>query len=573
MSAYDYILANIHDFRPGNEGDVDESSTTRSVNLASRTDLQPGSERNVDDSATTRSVNFASRNETHDDTSTTLLVNAMKHQHVSPADLCKVLSTTMTRHPDAGTKPTTGDNQCRSVNATEVTDLYSCHSAHRENHELLLDRGANGGIAGENVRVINYTGRHVDVRGIDNHQIIGIPIVTAGAVMDSQRGPVIGIMHQYAYTEKGKTIHSCGQLEWFKNDVNDRSVKIPGGLQRILTLDGYAIPINIEDGLPYISMKPYTDEQWDTLPQVILTSDAEWNPTVLDHRLDDNDDWFDAISDLQSNPTTNLFDEFGNYRKRVVVVEHATFFDAVDPPTVDDIVDDCVMHSNVDLYEVHSREITKQEPDYEALRPFFGWLPVDIVKRTFAATTQYARIPFSTTLKKHYKSPFPAFNVHRRDEPVATDTVYSDTPAVDSGATSAQLFVGTETLLTDVYGMKTDKQFVNTLEDNIRERGAMSKLISDRAQVEISNKVMDIVRALFIRTWQSEPQQQQQNPAERRYQTVKTMSNTVLDRTGAPAYTWLLCLMYVCFILNFTVSSALNSSDRIRTGMDPRTTS
>ena len=128
---------------------------------------------------------------------------------------------------------------------------------------------------------------------------------------------------------------------------------------------------------------------------------------------------------------------------RVVVVEHATFFDAVDPPTVDDIVDDCVMHSNVDLYEVHSREVTKQEPDYEALRPFFGWLPVDVVKRTFAVTTPYARTPFSTTLKKHYKSPFPAFDVHRRDEPVATDTLYSDSPAVDSGATSPQLFVRT----------------------------------------------------------------------------------------------------------------------------------
>jgi hypothetical protein len=118
----------------------------------------------------------------------------------------------------------------------------------------------------------------------------------------------------------------------------------------------------------------------------------------------------------------------------------------------------------------------------------------------------------STTLKKHYKSPFPAMNVHNCDEPVATDTVYSDTPAVDSGATSAQIFVATaETLLTDVYGMKTDKQFVNTLEDNIRERGDMPKLFSDRAQVEISNKVVDILRALFISSWQSEPHQQHQN--------------------------------------------------------------
>ena len=37
--------------------------------------------------------------------------------------------------------------------------------------------------------------------------------------------------------------------------------------------------------------------------------------------------------------------------------------------------------------------------------------------------------------------------------------------------------------------------------------------------------------------------------------TVKRMTNTILDRVGAPAYTWLLCLMYVCFILNVTVST------------------
>ena len=35
--------------------------------------------------------------------------------------------------------------------------------------------------------------------------------------------------------------------------------------------------------------------------------------------------------------------------------------------------------------------------------------------------------------------------------------------------------------------MQSSKQFVNTLEDNTRFSGAMSKLISDYAQVEISN--------------------------------------------------------------------------------------
>ena len=135
--------------------------------------------------------------------------------------------------------------------------------------------------------------------------------------------------------------------------------------------------------------------------------------------------------------------------------------------------------------------------------------------------------------------------------------MYADVPAVDDGATSAVLFVGTDTMVTDVYGVKTDKQFVNTLEDNIRERGAPNKLISDRAQVEISNKVQDILRTLFIGAWQSEPHQQQQNPAERRIQTIKNTSNRIMDRTGAPGFTWLLCLLYVCYLLNHTFNESI----------------
>jgi len=109
---------------------------------------------------------------------------------------------------------------------------------------------------------------------------------------------------------------------------------------------------------------------------------------------------------------------------------------------------------------------------------------------------------------------FPALNVHRCQEPVATDTVYADTPAIDDGSTCAQIFVGRESLVTDVYGMKINKEFLNTLEDNIRCQGAMDKLISDRAQVETSKKVQDILRALIIDDWQSEPHHQHQNFAK-----------------------------------------------------------
>ena len=54
----------------------------------------------------------------------------------------------------------------------------------------------------------------------------------------------------------------------------------------------------------------------------------------------------------------------------------------------------------------------------------------------------------------------------------------------------------------------------------------------------------------YIASWQSEPHYQHQNPAKQCYQDVKHLCNTVLDHTGAPAYCWLLCLIYICFVLN-----------------------
>ena len=59
--------------------------------------------------------------------------------------------------------------------------------------------------------------------------------------------------------------------------------------------------------------------------------------------------------------------------------------------------------------------------------------------------------------KKHLMSRNPALNVPRRHEAVATDTVYSDTRAIDSGVKMAQVFVGKESLVSDIYLMRSGK--------------------------------------------------------------------------------------------------------------------
>ena len=99
----------------------------------------------------------------------------------------------------------------------------------------------------------------------------------------------------------------------------------------------------------------------------------------------------------------------------------------------------------------------------------------------------------------------------------------------------------------------------------------MSKLISDRAQVEISNRVQDILRNYLIKDWRSEPHNQHYNPAERRYQDAKRMANTLLDRAGAPPSLSFLALSYICMILNHTSNASIKYAIpmQVLTGVTP----
>ena len=85
-------------------------------------------------------------------------------------------------------------------------------SKHSSSHYgSLIDRGANGDLAGSDVRILESTGRTVSVTGIDNHELPGLDIVTCAALLHTNHGKVVLIMHKYAYYGRGNTIHSPGQ--------------------------------------------------------------------------------------------------------------------------------------------------------------------------------------------------------------------------------------------------------------------------------------------------------------------------------------------------------------------------
>ena len=138
------------------------------------------------------------------------------------------------------------------VKRTRQIQVCQCYLFQHANHtnQQLVDRGANGGLAGSNMRVLHRTHRKINIQGIDNHEVTGLDVVTAATLLNTSQGEVIGIFNEYAYLGKGSSIHSSGQLDWLKTNVDEKSVK-DGGTQLITTLDGYSVPLLIKDGLAY----------------------------------------------------------------------------------------------------------------------------------------------------------------------------------------------------------------------------------------------------------------------------------------------------------------------------------
>ncbi len=177
-------------------------------------------------------------------TKVTPTTNTSDAKGTSPASLTRMLGT-----------PTPTKDHKVNVHRTYTSHLlYTVANATTsKSHGSLVDRGANGGLAGSDMRVVaTNEGHTVNITGIDNHQMVKIPVVTAGAYMTSNKGPVIGIFHQYGWVKSGRSIHFSPQLEHYKNEVTLHACR---QFQRISTPDGYAFPFDIIDGLPHLHLK------------------------------------------------------------------------------------------------------------------------------------------------------------------------------------------------------------------------------------------------------------------------------------------------------------------------------
>ena len=66
----------------------------------------------------------------------------------------------------------------------------------------------------------------------------------------------------------------------------------------------------------------------------------------------------------------------------------------------------------------------------------------------------------------------------------------------------AQFFVGKDTLVCDAYGIKSQKQFINTLYDNIKSRGAKTTLITDGGRILGLTALNSILQCVKYSVWE-----------------------------------------------------------------------
>ena len=350
---------------------------------------------------------------------------AMVHQsihtsHDDASDITKVLSAKRSRQ-------------------IQVCKHYVFQHANHTNNQL-VDRGANGGLAGSDMRVIYKTHRKINISGIDNHEVNGLDAVTAATLLNTSLGKVIVIFNEYAYLWKRSSIHSSGQLEWFKTHVDEKSIKV-GGTQLITTLEGYSVPLLIKDGLAYAtSLGRPTYQDMDTYPHVFFTSPDEWDPSVLDHDPPPLDG-LDPSQVLDQPFGDPMFDAYGDFNECII--------------------------ANLNIL------LDARPEDYGSyIANFIRVHLKSLIGMLYAHSLHGHLHPASRTLSM---------------SPPGMELLH--TPRITSKSILSPVILfstcGRDTLVCDAYGIKSTKQFINTLSDNIRKRGAMDTLISDGGKYEI----------------------------------------------------------------------------------------
>ena len=203
-----------------------------------------------------------------------------------------------------------------------------------------------------------------------------------------------------------------------------------------------------------------------------------WDPSVIDHVITDNNQWmqginvprldhpfndygecihweftgineeYDGIEALVYDTTDlNAQDKF-NHNKPILSQDIGLFDDNGEDDY--EIIKYCgntvVRFNDNTMISINTSQwrLPQGKHKYKQLRPCFLHNNKEVIKRTLEATTQFGRSLLAGKLQRNtYRSPFPANNAVQKNKVIATDSVKASIPAIDTGGVKqAQFYIG-----------------------------------------------------------------------------------------------------------------------------------
>ena len=179
--------------------------------------------------------------------------------------------------------------------------------------------------------------------------------------------------------EKGKSILLSNQCTSFRHNIQELP-GLYGGAWKIITRYGCVFNLKYQHGLTYMHQEDPSDNYITDITHVYFGSPGDWNP---DNKNDNDDDdlWFDAVSDYKEITDEGFLDSRDGYNLFTKEIKNAS-------------EESIISASN----------IGKQAVDFEGMCRFLAWKPIKTVKRAILATTKYSEKILRLPLRRHYKS-------------------------------------------------------------------------------------------------------------------------------------------------------------------------
>ena len=216
----------------------------------------------------------------------------------------------------------------------------------------------------------------------------------AASLFHRHQGKIVAIFNEYFYLGKGSSIHSSGQMELFKVNVCDKSIK-GGGKQHIQTLKGHTLPSSIKNGLAYLKcLGDPTASYVEKYPHVMFMNGIHSSWIMSSLRMKSHPCLLEThLISLGPQSTTYLMSMESSISKL-----SRNLISSWMPELIQ-------IQGSIKTSPQFTFKSETHPPDFKAMCPLFGWTSADSIQDTFKVTTRYGTAPPSYDyLKNHLKA-------------------------------------------------------------------------------------------------------------------------------------------------------------------------